>query len=437
MNLPLPLDLIAHPQRDTVLGEVHARPFQLVRSPRRFLHFAFTTSPEAAKAACRALITLCERHNVPAPKPDARHHRAELGDMILRFESHAEFCTYTFGCNGEGTQPFMPLASQLVRFTDLLPQPGPHLVSVDLHLMKLPADAVGLHEQAVKLEEIFDRASLAASHVAHKAGVVATDFRPNHQGFVRLLVGDLGMSHYRAGALVQRLLEIETYRTLALLGLPTAQAMNPAVQQMEDQLIRIAHDMKKVDGLAADRVLLDQMTGLSAALEADAASANFRFRASAAYDSIVQQRLVAIREESWEDFSSLSSFLSRRMAPAMRTCAMLQERQSTLSEKLARATNLLRTRVDVEIEEQNRNMLRALNERTRLQLRLQQTVEGLSVAAISYYIVALAAKLFEGLKEVGWLHIEPAVATALAVPVVVGLVAYIVHRIRSTHSDDH
>ena len=89
------------------------------------------------------------------------------------------------------------------------------------------------------------------------------------------------------------------------------------------------------------------------------------------------------------------------MSPAMRTCMTTEERQANLSEKLARAANLLRTRVDVELERQNHDLLKSMNERTRLQLRLQTTVEGLSVAAVSYYVVGLFGYLVKGVQDEG------------------------------------
>lgn len=418
-----------HPLRDAVLGEVHARPFHLVKSPRRFLHFAFMADAQAAFAAVEALREFCAARNLPLPNSGARHHRIEFEGFILRFESHAEFCTYTFGCAGEAKKPFFPAPDALLQFSRFLPQPGPHLVSVDLHLVKQPLTT------DLKLDTIFDPLSLAASMAVNAKAVISTDFRPDAQGYVRILVADCGMTNYRAGALTQRLLEIETYRTLALLGLPEAQRQAPAVQNVEDALTRIARTMTKTDGLVADRALLDELTGLSAELEADSAAASFRFRASAAYDDIVGQRLGAIDQSPYKEYSSLEAFLTRRMAPAMRTCAMLQERQMRLSEKLARATNLLRTRVDVEIEQQNQGVLKAMNERARMQLRLQQTVEGLSVAAISYYVVGLAGYVFKGLKEVGLLPFDPGLATAVTVPVAVVCVAYVVRRIRKSHGD--
>ena len=170
-------------------------------------------------------------------------------------------------------------------------------------------------------------------------------------------------------------------------------------------------------------------------MESEAASSNYRFGASRAYDNIVHQRLAAIDEVAYGGWPTIAAFLSRRMAPAMRTCQMLQERQADLSRKLARAANLLRTRVDVALEQQNRDLLAAMNERARMQLRLQQTVEGLSVAAIGYYVVSLFGYLAKGAKDAGYLPVDVGIATALFVPFALLGVWSMVRRIRRGHSD--
>ena len=136
-----------------------------------------------------------------------------------------------------------------------------------------------------------------------------------------------------------------------------------------------------------------------------------------------------IGERKVGGFPTWTSFLARRMAPAMRTCATTEARQTDLSEKLARAANLLRTRVDVELERQNRDLLKSMNERTRLQLRLQTTVEGLSVAAVSYYVVGLFGYLAKGVQDEG-VPINVTLATALFVPVAVLGIWFVVRRIR-------
>ncbi|HEV7335037.1 MAG TPA: DUF3422 domain-containing protein [Bosea sp. (in: a-proteobacteria)] len=419
--------LSAHPSRAAILAEIHARPFAPLETPRRLLHFAFMTDQAQANADREALARFCEGRGVAAPADGAKHHRARLGESGLRWEQHSEFTTYSWELPGNGSTPFAPGSNALPHHMLELPQPGPHLVAVDLHL--LPQRA------APPLEEIFDPASLAASLVDGEAGLAATDFRPCPDGFVRILVLDRALTPSRAGALAQRLLEIETYRVLALLGLPEAQRLAPSVRATEEALVRIAGTMTQTDGLAADNALLDEMTALAAPMESEAASSNYRFGASRAYDNIVHQRLAAIDEVAYGGWPTIAAFLSRRMAPAMRTCQMLQERQADLSRKLARAANLLRTRVDVALEQQNRDLLAAMNERARMQLRLQQTVEGLSVAAIGYYVVSLFGYLAKGAKDAGYLPVDVGIATALFVPFALFGVWSMVRRIRRGHSD--
>jgi uncharacterized membrane-anchored protein len=180
--------------------------------------------------------------------------------------------------------------------------------------------------------------------------------------------------------------------------------------------------------------LLDDITALAADLEADAASSLYRFGASRAYDEIVNDRLDALAEEPVTGYDTWRSFLERRVAPAMRTCRSVEDRLANLSEKLARAATLLRTKVDVAVEKQNRDLLHSMNTRAKLQLRLQQTVEGLSVAAVSYYVVGLIGYVAKGsgIKHFG---ISDATITAVAVPIVVLAIWLVVRRIRRSHSD--
>ena len=418
----------AHPQRAAVLGEVHARPFQTIHAPHRIVHVALLTDAAETAAIRATLASIAMENALPPPAPDARYHRMSLGPVALRWESHAEFTTIALETSGEGA-PFAPWPQALASRIASLDVAGQRLVAVDFHLVADDGAVAG------QLDRFFDVASLAASHVAAGTAIVATDFRADGHGMTRFLVIDRGLTPPGAGALCQRLLEIETYRTLALLGLPQAQKLSPGVRRVEDGLASIASAMQKAEGLDANHRLLAELTSLAAELEADIASASFRFGASRAYDEIVEQRLAAIGEARFETWPTLASFLARRLAPAMRTCRTTEERQTALSERLARAANLLRTRVDVEIEQQNRDVLQSMNKRARMQLRLQQTVEGLSVAAISYYVVSLAAYVFKGLKDIGRLPVDPGLATALSVPVAVLGVWWVVRRIRNSHGD--
>ena len=262
---------------------------------------------------------------------------------------------------------------------------------------------------------------------------IVTDFRQDGDGLTRILVLDSGLSMSRRGALAQRLIEIETYRTLAMLGLPLAQSLSARLRRMEDQLADITSGMRGT-GERDSQGLLTELTELAAELEADAAASLYRFGASRAYDGIVEERLAALDEVAAPGYDSWAGFLQRRVAPAMRTCRSVEERQANLSRKLTRATTLLRTWVDVEVEKQNRDLLASMNNRAKLQLRLQQTVEGLSVAAVSYYVVGLIGYLTKGLTVFG-VSLKPELLTAASVPLAVALVWLGVRRIRMSHRE--
>jgi len=417
--------LTAHAKRAAVLGEVHARPFTPLELPRRILHFAFDTAGAVGRADRAALIDFCARRGLDPLKDGAKQHRVKLGGAALRWEQHSEFTTYTWELPSEGDTPFHPGAGSLAAPMASLPQPGPLLVALDLHL--LPD-----RENKKTALELFDRASLAVAENAEGDALFATDFQMDPSGFVCILVLDRGLGPERAGALVQRIVELETYRTFALLGLPEAQQLSPSIGRIEKRLAEVTEEMRRTEKLVDNHRLLDELTELAAELEAGAAASLFRFGASRAYNEIVQLRLNTIGERKVEGFPTWSSFLARRMAPAMRTCVTTEERQTDLSQKLTRAANLLRTRVDVELERQNRDLLRSMNERTRLQLRLQTTVEGLSVAAVSYYLVGLFGYLVRGLHDEG-VPVNMSLATALFVPVAVLTIWWLVRRIRRRH----
>jgi hypothetical protein len=222
----------------------------------------------------------------------------------------------------------------------------------------------------------------------------------------RILVIDKGMTDAGRGAVVQRLLDIETYRTLAALGLALARSLSPEMRRIEDGLTKITQGMKAGARENADSSAFRHHGALASELEANAALSLYRFGASRAYYNIVRERIASLNETGQPGFETIGAFLEKRLAPAMRTCQSIEERQANLSRKLSRATALLRSWIDVELERQNSALLSSMNRRVKLQLRMQQTVEGLSVAAISYYIVGLFGYLAKPLDGLG-LPIKP------------------------------
>ena len=414
------LGFAANHQRPAALGEVHSRPYPLISAPRLLIQLAFFT--EAGFVVDHAVLSdLSRAAGVSPPDKSARHHVLNYGTGTLRWERHTEFSTYLYEgplSNGNGNHEH-PFGSGFSA-------PGTVISGIRLEIHKRPRDTK-------KFYAAYDVASLCASEIENGTATILTDFRQDADGLTRLTILDGGLTPARIGALAQRLIEIETYRTLAMLGLPLAISLSTRIRKMEDRLAALTLEMK--DGEGRDNAhLLEQLTELAAELEADAASSLYRFGASKAYDGIVLERLEALEEKPVEGYETLAAFLQKRMAPAMRTCRSVEDRQANLSRKLTRAANLLRTWVDVALQNQNSDLLASMNHRARLQLRLQQTVEGLSVAAVSYYVVGLFSYLAKGAE--GHLDgISPSLLTALFVPVALLIIWFVVRRIRNHNNE--
>ncbi len=418
------LPWVEHPLRRTIVNELHARPFEAIETPRRVFHFAALCDDESVARDLEALAEIARGAGATPPHADARYFRADLGDWQLRWERHTEFTTHTWHIRSDGTPLHGrgPARPPLER----LPLGGQLLLAVKLDLVS------GDLDDSV-LAELFDRSSLCRSLVEDGAARISTDFKIGAAGFTRILIEDRGLGSPLAGQLVQRLLEVETYRTLALLGFPEAVEAGGEISRIEAELTGITSAMSRSTGLEEDQDLLGRLTTLAAELEAQTSAMSFRMGAGRAYHHIVEARLAVISEQPVSGDRTWAAFLSRRMMPAMRTCAAIESRQDALSERLGRAANLLRTRLDVERANQNNDLLQSMNRRARLQLRLQQTVEGLSVAAVSYYVVGLIAYLAKGGKDFG-LAYSPALVVAAAVPIVVLSIWMLVRRIRRAHA---
>ena len=384
--------------------------------------------PARVEADRNAVTKACVERGLPGPDPQTRQFRLEMQGVALIWERHGEFITHSWEFSGiDSDAPFSPSPAALMQKVRLLPQPGPLLVAVDLHMMAGDRDAGSLGA-------VFGPLQMAVSEANAGRALIATDFAPDTFGFVRIFIANRSMPAMAAGRLAQRVLEVETYRTLALMGLPEAQRLAPSIRRIEQELPRLLDAMTKASGVEANRKLLDELTGLAAELEVGATASLYRFGATRAYDDLVRSRLEAINETPLPDYPSWDGFLTRRLQPAIRTCVNTEARQADLSRKLARAAQLLRTRVDTEVEAQNGDLLRQMGERVQLQLRLQQTVEGLSIAAITYYIASVAHHVLEGVKEAGVHGVEPSVDTAILIPFIIAFVGWTVWRIRRKHN---
>ena len=413
-----------HPERGIALGEIHARPIPAIEPGRVVLHHAFMSDGGSAVSHA-VLADLCRTRGESAPQENARYHDLAWGRGRLRWERHSEFSTFAW----EGPAPARfqgPITGH--PFGAGFSQPG----------MLISATRVEIRRQtraSLAMLDRFDRESLCVTVLHGGQSLLATDFRQDGDGMTVFLMLVKDMSPTRIGHFVKAVIELETYRTLSMLGLPLAQKLSGRLARFEAELARLTQEMRKSEPDSM-QMLLDQITSLAGELEADAASSLFRFGATRAYGDIVHERMEMLAGEAMPGYRRIARFLDLRLAPALRTCRSVEERQANLSQKLSRTANLLRTRVEVEIEEQNRSLLDSMNRRARLQLRLQQTVEGLSVAAISYYVVGLFYYLAQALEHYLPAGISPKAAAGAFVPIAILGIWFTVRRIRHHHGED-
>jgi uncharacterized membrane-anchored protein len=404
-----------HPQRAYLHEEIHSRPQPELVLPAA-VSFVLLLAGEAEVERSRdALVDLCRRYGA-APPHGERHFAARLGELEVRWEQHTEFFTLTFiRALPDPGQPFVATAVELVPRDWLDALPGQVLTAAHIALLDEAGPA-----WPTDIPVLFEGQRVSASRVSERAASIWTAFRPHGDGFVRYLVAGRELSRARAGRLVHRIVETESYRMMALLGLPVARANSLELRQMEERLAEQVARIGAVRDLAGEKALLDELFALAAAAERMVAETEYRFGATAAYGQLVADRFRELKAERLGDYQPLAEFLERRFEPALRTCRSIQERQVALEERIARTANLARTRVFVELERQNQDLLASMDRRANLQLRLQETVEGLSVAAISYYLVGLGAyALKPPMKELGLSPGASDLAVAALTPFVV------------------
>ncbi len=416
-----------HGQRDQLLAEAHARPSTPAAAPLLAARIA-TFSGETGAAADRAhMAALCRKLGGSVPGPDARWCMVDGGLWRLRWERHSEVSTWTVFrpvAPGEAGA-FTATALDVVPHDWLAALPGEILAAAHVALVQEPPTAT-----------VFTESDLVASEVAGGAVQVFTDFRAGPDGFTRFVVVQEAGGPVLAGRILQQLFEIETYRLLALLAFPVATGVAAQLSEMEAEAAEAATQVAQAGGVDADRDLLARLATLAGRAEALAASTGFRFAASHAYYGIVQERIVQLNERALGGRPAIRDFMERRLAPAMRTAAAAADRQRDVIARIARTTQMLAARVDIASEATSASLLKSMDRRAQLQLRLQETVEGLSAAAISYYALGLFKYVVEGVSRLRP-GVDPTLATGVAAPVIIGLVWLFLRRLRAGILRDH
>lgn len=403
-----------HPHRVLLHNEIHARPPEAMSSPLAIAHVVMLADASEREASRAHVAALLRDHHLALPDADTTHLRMDLGAFRIRWELHTEFVSWTFmvpaALDAFGEREPVSATTAVPREW-LAALPGQCLCS--LNLWALPTHQFG---SGTLVKHVLHEDTLVASTVADGHGEVYTDFAIHADGFSRMVLLAGGMTPRRLGRLVQRLLEIETYRMAALLGLPAAREASSVLAFAERELAELANAIRTANR-DDEPELLNRLTRLAGQVESQYAATHSRFSASSAYFELVDKRIQDIAESRLAGMQTIGEFMDRRLTPARSTCEWAARRQDALSQRVSRMSNLLRTRVEIEQQQSSQALLATMNQRQDLQLKLQSTVEGLSVAAITYYIVGLVSYLAKGGKALGW-PLSPESTAAIAIPFV-------------------
>ena len=417
-----------HPLRYDLVNELHARPFPSLTVPGHATYIAIKEPVEAAnrdRARDRShLLSLLARHGATHPQPEATHYSGPIGRYDLKWESHTEFVTYSAFGKGVSARPFDPQEAEVFPQAWLADAPGKRLVSLLIRVEVIPETEAELD---ARLDDWFVGESMAVARVVDDSAIIAGDFRIDPAGHMRFAVFVRpGTGERRVGRIVQRICEIETYRSMSMLALSQAREVSARLNALDPLLSALISGLDRFE-IPAEAVLHDLLR-ISAELESLAVQFSFRFGATEAYEAIVTQRISVLREARLNGRQTFAEFMMRRYDPAMRTVKSTDARLRGMAHRAQRAAELLRTSVDVERSAQNQKLLESMDRRADLQLRLQQTVEGLSVVAISYYAVNLLAYLTYPLANA--FALGKGTTTAVLTPLVVLGVWAMVRRIR-------
>ncbi len=424
--------LQSHPLRTVLSDELHARPFPQITAPTSGAYLAISSAGTVAKDRA-VLKRLLKALGHGDQKPTGSHYFTDLGEYRLKWERHTEFATYTFFVE---------------RQTDILFADGPHdlfpadwmektkgeiLASCVLEVVGPFTLKAAENYVTHNFFKYFKNDGMAVNYVLGREAVVASDFTLDERGHTRLAILAIGqVGENRLGRIVQRLFEIETYKSMAMLTLPVAHDIFARVGDLNTDLSLAVQAIAEGEGTTQER--LDALLSVAAKIEYLQSQSAYRFSGAEAYNAILNQRISVLREERMLGRQTFSEFMMRRFDPAMRTCVSAQKRLRDISARAARASDLLATRVTVRTNEQNRALLQQMDRRASLQMRLQETVEGLSVVAISYYAVNLATYLLVPLVKV--LGVEKHQLTAALILPMMLLVWLMIRRIKRRASKD-
>lgn len=408
-----------HPLRTVLHEEVHARPPVALWPRDRILNQAFLLKGSDRQEQVDWVNTISKQTNQSIDPNHGQTFRIiELRPapqrVIIKWELHGEFSSISAMVQQEQLVTEAPIKSR-VRLESEVNELLSKLSIKPMH------EAGGLRISAIDIA-FEDRALfMAADEVAHlfsgntligstilnsKKAQLWTDLQINEDGYISFLVPHAGMGSRQAGRVARRITEVEIYRMASMLAFPVAKSLSAPLRNAEAELSELSKEISMAqsqENVAThqDGEFLERISTLASKIEEWISEHGLRFTAAEAYSQLAGKNLEELTEAPLPGVQTLSEFMERRFAPAMSTCSWTQRRLRELSDRISRTTQILRTRIEFVNESQTQELLASMDRRAKIQLRLQETVEGVSVLVLTYYAVSLIIYMAKGVKELG------------------------------------
>jgi len=350
-------------QREVVHNEVHARPTVAIDLPALVVYIALLNENVSREQECLHMRLLPGQGELDVERLSGNFLQLHFEGFSITWERHTEFTRYSI------VQPLAESVSlgasdpNLMSALRLTPEwlrtlPGQTIAAIKLAC--LHGDVTNPAECLEQSRAWFGEHPVLASMMgAAGHSMVVTDLMLRPSGFEHmLLVAPPETSSARAGRVTRRVLELETYRILSLRGLSAAKQLWPMLSDADRTLSDVMARLE--NKLTSDQELLDTLVSMAARVERATTEHEYYFSATRAYHALVLQRSVELREQAVPGTQTLGSFMQRRVAPAIATVIATEQRLASLSERVSRASALLRTRVDIAAEAQNQQLLEQL-----------------------------------------------------------------------------
>lgn len=424
-----------HPARKQLHEEVHARPPIALWPNERVLSQSFLLDAGSRQTQIEWIQKLSIA--LGSPNDHQQDHSFKMLTLapepervLIKWELHGEFATIAAITHNpiKITGPLLESRLALEKSLDVLLQSlgcptiveagGERISALDLTFEHRP-----LFAEAQEVSSIFSGNTVLGSYIlSSKKAQLWTDLRLDEDGFISYFIPHDILGSRQAGRVARAIAEAETYRMAAMIAFPVAKSLSMPLRTAESELADLSKNISQLQTepgvhTEKDGQFLGELSNLASRAEQWISGYGLRFTASEAYSQLLNKNLYELAESPIPGVQSLSEFMDRRFQPAMGTCIWTQRRLKELSDRISRTTQTLRTRIEFVNEEQTQKLLASMDQRARLQLRLQETVESLSVLVLTYYAVSLLAYMAKGGKEAG-LAIQPEIISAIAAPVV-------------------